>query len=121
MNDCERKLSNDLATLTAEVKALRELANERDRLYSERDSGNKERVAMAFATAEKLALKTEEALAEYKAGANEWRDTVKDLIASLREALSSRAATGIGMEKLWGWIAAAFIAVITVVGLYLQR
>jgi len=120
MNDCERKLSTDLATLTAEVRALRELANERDRLYSERDSGNKERVAMAFATAEKLALKTEEALSEYKAGANEWRDTVKDLIASLREALTTGQAKGAGMEQLWGWLVAAFMAIVAAVGIYLR-
>jgi hypothetical protein len=120
MNDCERKISNDLHSLVAEFKAFRELMNERDRLYTERDSGNKERVAMAFATAEKLALKTEEALSEYKAGANEWRDTVKDLIASLREALSTRDATGVGMEKLWGWIVAAIMAVLSV-AVYLRQ
>jgi len=120
MNDCERKLAIELHAHIAEFKSFRELMNERDRLYTERDSGNKERVAMAFATAEKLALKTEEALAEYKAGANEWRDTVKDLIASLREALSSGKAKGAGMEKLWGWIAFAIMAIIAVAGLYIR-
>ena len=52
----------------------------------ERDRANKESVKAAFNAAEKASEKTEAALKEYKLGANEWRDTVKDLIANLRQA-----------------------------------
>jgi len=114
MNDCERKLTVELHSLIAEFKSFRELMIERDRLYSERDDGNKERVAMAFAAAEKAALKTEEALKEYKESANEWRKTVSDLI-------SMQQGSGKGMEKLWGWLAAAFVAIVAVIGLYMRR
>jgi len=76
---------------------------------------------MAFAAAEKASAKTEEALTEYKKGANEWRDTVKDLIASLREALTTGQAKGAGMEKLWGWIIAVIMAAIAVAGFVLRK
>jgi len=121
MNDCERKLSNDLHALIAEFRAFRELMDERDRRYTERDAGNKERVALAFSEAEKASVKTEEALTEYKKGANEWRDTVKDLIASLREALTTGQAKGAGMKELWGWLAAGLMAVIAAIGLVLRK
>ena len=121
MNDCERKLSNDLHAHIAEFKTFRELMDERDKRYAERDAGNKERVALAFTAAKEAAAETKEALTEYKKGANEWRDTVKDLIASLREALTTRQATGAGMEKLWGWIAFAIMAVIAALGLFLKK
>ena len=57
----------------------------------ERDRANKESVKAAFNAAEKASEKTEAALKEYKLGANEWRDTVKDLIAGLSQA---RAISG---------------------------
>lgn len=45
--------------------------------------------AAAFASAERAAAEFKEALGEYKRGANEWRDTVKDLIGNLRESRSA--------------------------------
>ena len=102
MNPCELKLSNDLATLNAELKALKELMTDRHERYTERDVSNKERVAAAFAAAEKASEKTESALKEYKIGANEWRDTVKDLIAT-------NVGSGKGMREIWGWIVAAIM------------
>jgi len=74
--------------LQAEFRAFKDLMAERDRRYEERDVANKEAIRAAFASAEKASEKTESSLKEYKIGANEWRDTVKDLIANLRESRS---------------------------------
>lgn len=97
MNPCEIKISNELHALKAEFNAYKELMNERHARYEERDLANKSRVADAFAAAEKAGTKTDEALSEYKVGANEWRRTVQDLI-------SSGAGRGMGMKELAGWI-----------------
>jgi len=78
----------DFHSLQAEFRAFKELMAERDRRYEERDTANKDAIRAAFASAEKASEKTESALREYKIGANEWRDTVKDLIANLRESRS---------------------------------
>lgn len=110
MSNGERNHDPDLRELTAdldgleklmhsEIKALRDIVDERHDLYKERAESQKlavvdalaaakEAVRAALAAAEKAAGKTEEALTEYKRGANEWRDTVKDLIANLRESRS---------------------------------
>jgi hypothetical protein len=81
------KMLAELARLNAVDNADREwgsrLAEERDKRYSERDLANKEAVRAALAAVEKGSEKTEVALKEYKQGANEWRDTVKDLVANM--------------------------------------
>jgi hypothetical protein len=80
MNPCELKLSNDLAALTAEFKAFRELMDERDERYKVIDSANKDAVKAALTAAKEASAETKETLIEYKKGANEWRDTVRDII-----------------------------------------
>ena len=88
MSPCELKLSNQLHALKAEFEAFKALMDERKERLDERDEANKRAIEAAFNSAEKAAEKTESALKEYKVGANEWRDTVKDLIANLRESRS---------------------------------
>ena len=68
------KLATELERLGAELRAIRDLMDERDRRYDEREA------------AHKLALDTaERALDAYKAQANEWRGTLNDV--SLRMML----------------------------------
>jgi len=80
------------------------IMDERDRRYAERDLAAKEAVRAALAAAEKASEKTEAALKEYKIGANEWRDTVKDLIAGLKEKRSEHEGESIGKHALWGYL-----------------
>ncbi len=67
-------------------------------LLDERDKANKEAIKAAFMASEKASEKTELALKEYKIGADEWRDTVRDLINNLskpdirNDALAEQAA-----------------------------
>lgn len=72
-------------TLATHIQELRKsdlrFLTERDLRYKERDEANKQAVKEAMAAADKATEKTEIALKEYKVGANEWRDTVQDLIA----------------------------------------
>ena len=93
-------MTEGLDVLAARVDALKELSDERDKRYEERHVADqdavkaalaaaKEAVSAALASSEKAAEKFSDALAEYKKGANEWRDTVKDLIGNLRESRSS--------------------------------
>jgi hypothetical protein len=96
-----------IATYAAHNEALRaaeeKFQAERDRRYEERDVANKAAVMAALASAERMAEKTEAALKEYKVGANEWRDTVKDLISGMQGGSK-------GMRDMWGWIIAAAMA-----------
>lgn len=69
--------------LEEKIDALCQKIDERDRQYHERDVANKDAVRAALASAEKASEKTELALKEYKSSANEWRDTVKDLVSRM--------------------------------------
>lgn len=96
--------------LEARLNALEAMAIERDKRYEERHQADqeavraalaaaKEAVAAAMSASEKAAEKFEKALQEYKAGANEWRDTVKDLIANLRESRSQGSGKDEAVEQ----------------------
>lgn len=93
-----------LRELSAEFDGFKDLMKERHDRYTERDQANKESVRKAFEAAEKAAEKTEYALKEYKIGANEWRDTVKDLIASIRqkesEGISKVEGAGLTVDRI---------------------
>jgi len=100
-----------VTALAAEVKALRaEFLAFKD-LMDERQSANKDAIAAAFISAEKVNDKTELALKEYKTGANEWRDTVRDLISNLRESRSGSEGRDRGIGVSWGVILGAIGAV----------
>ena len=73
--------------------------------------------AAAFASAERAAAEFKEALGEYKRGANEWRDTVKDLIGNLRESRSESIGTKTEHTDNRGVTIALFGMGLTVVGL----
>lgn len=87
--------------------------------YNERDQANKESVKAAFNAAAKASEKNEAAFAEYKTGANEWRDTVKDLIAGLKEASAIGVRRDIRGRETRSWlvpvIAIGVVAVINLV------
>jgi hypothetical protein len=97
------------------LRSLRELFDERDRLYAERNIANQDAVRAAFASAKMAAEKTETALAEYKAAANEWRATLNDftkqaaprvdvdrqfaaILEKIGDLRESRSALGGGIE-----------------------
>lgn len=87
-----------------------------DRLYTERDRAAKEAVQAALLAAERSAEKTEAALKEYKVGANEWRDTVKDLIGNLREAQSIEVgskARGTSDQQRQQWVINLVLGLVT--------
>jgi hypothetical protein len=88
MSENNRTHEPNLRELCAELDGFKDLMDERDRRYGEKFLAAEKAVSAALAASEKAAEKTESALKEYKTGANEWRDTVKDLIGNLREARS---------------------------------
>lgn len=78
----------------AKHDSLTGLIEERHSLYNERSAATnkameaaltaaKEAVQAALQATKEAAEKTEMALKEYKTGANEWRDTVKDLVSRM--------------------------------------
>lgn len=73
----------DLRGLRAEFAAFRGLMDERDRRYEERDQAAKAAVRAALEATEKAADSLASGLREFKSSANEWRDTVKDLVARM--------------------------------------
>ena len=90
-----KKNCAEIAALRAEFNSFKELCVERDGRYHERANAARDAVHAAQVAAEKAGDKTEMALKEYKIGANEWRDTVKDLIAAQGgEKVGSREAHG---------------------------
>ena len=77
-----------------QVKALRELVDERDRLYKERDESRrtavdaaltaaKEKTTDAFIASEKAIVKAEDAQREYNARSNEFRGQLDDQAKTL--------------------------------------
>ena len=79
----ELALSNAIARIAAELHAIREIADERDRRYDERDQANKDAVKTALLAVEKAADKLEVANKEYKNTSNEWRGTLNDVVGRM--------------------------------------
>jgi hypothetical protein len=65
-----------------EFESRDKIEAEREKRYAQGEAANKEAVRAAFAAVEKVSAFNAESLAEYKKGANEWRDTVKDILSS---------------------------------------
>ena len=65
------------------IQALCTKLDDRDANMRDRESASRDAIKAAFNAAEKAAEKTELALKEYKVSANEWRDTVKDLVSKM--------------------------------------
>lgn len=57
--------------------------DERDKRYRMLDKSRNRAIEAALASMTRMADMTALALKEYKVGANEWRDTVKDLVAKM--------------------------------------
>jgi flagellar biosynthesis chaperone FliJ len=76
---------------------LRELIDERDRLYSERDAANKRAIDTALAATDRALDVLARKYKEDKDSQNEWRGTVNDII-------SKTSGSSIGMQKMWGAI-----------------
>ena len=125
-----------LRELTAELDGFKALMDERDRRYEERNAANKDAVTAALASAERASEKTELALKEYKTSANEWRDTVKDLVANMptlrdvkaieekiaavREIQASEAGKDKGVTASWGLVlgVASFLVMLIAIGTF---
>ncbi|MCR4301782.1 MAG: hypothetical protein NUV51_09245 [Sulfuricaulis sp.] len=139
VRELRAELNGRLDALIARFDGFIQIMNERDLRYTERDRAAKEAVRAALVSALQAAEKTETALKEYKVGANEWRDTVKDLtskmvthrdrealeaqIVSLRESRSNTSGQSVGRAAMWGYIASgagAMAAVGTVLLLILK-
>lgn len=70
------------------IDALCDKIDDRDKGYHEREIASKEAIKAAFNAAERAAEKTEAALKEYKMSANEWRETVQDSNAAVKELIA---------------------------------
>jgi hypothetical protein len=112
-------------TLTAKFDGFRSVMEERDRRYQEqdrryeeRDQANKDALRAALASSEKAANATADSLREYKASANEWRDTVKDLIANLRESRSEGSGKSLGVHAVVAYIIAGSAILLALIERY---
>lgn len=92
-----------LEVLAERIKAERALRLAFEALMNERNAANKEAIKAAFMSAEKASEKTEQALKEYKVGANEWRDTVRDAISASHGSDKTKATTWAMAVVLIGW------------------
>jgi hypothetical protein len=131
-------------SLKGKIKALRDVVDERDRLYKERDESRKtavdaalqaakEKTSDAFIASEKAIVKAEDAQREYNARSNEFRgqldDQAKTLLprneADARFKAIEASIEAIRNEKrtqsnfnLSQWMAAAGIVVLVLVDLH---
>ena len=69
--------------LLSKLEAVKTLLVERDQRYEERHEASQDALASALKAAEKAGDKTEAALSEYKAGSNEWRGTLNDIVSTM--------------------------------------
>ncbi len=92
-----------LDVLAERINAERELRLAFEKLMNERNIANKEAISAAFAASTKAQEKAEDNLKEYKLGANEWRDTVRDAISSSHGREQSKVATWATAIVLIGW------------------
>lgn len=87
---------------SAQIRALRELVDERDRLYKERDESRKtavdaalqaakEKTTDAFLASEKAIVKAEDAQREYNARSNEFRGQLDDQAKTLMPRIEADA------------------------------
>lgn len=105
--------TNVIGDLSIEQRlaGLREIVDERDRLYSERHQTSQIALQTALASAEKAvnaalaaakeaSFEQKEALKEYKTASNEWRATVTDLSGRLSELGEIKAEMRAVHEKV---------------------
>jgi hypothetical protein len=96
-----------------QVKALRELVDERDRLYKERDESRKtavdaalqaakEKTTDAFVASEKAIVKAEDAQREYNARSNEFRGQLDDQAKTLLPRFEADSKFRAQEDKLEG-------------------
>jgi len=103
MSDDETTCCQKVDVLEEKIRCERELRLAFEKLMNERNDANKEAIMAAFASATKAQEKAEENLKEYKIGANEWRDTVRDAIAAGTGSDKGKAATWAIVVILIGW------------------
>jgi len=95
----------------AKLSGLREILDERDRLYKERDESRKtavdaalqaakEKTADAFLASEKAIVKAEDAQKEYNERSNEFRGTLEDQARTLLPRFEADSRFGAQDEKL---------------------
>lgn len=90
-----RELTSELegleAVMQAELKAVREIMDERDRRYNERAKAQDTAVSAALAASERASSKAEAASERRFEGVNEFRGTVQDIINNVLNKMVTRA------------------------------
>ncbi len=79
----DRRVCIQHSGIEEKINSLCNKIDERDRNYHERDLASKDAIKVAYNVVKEASHETALALKEYKISANEWRDTVKDLIARM--------------------------------------
>ena len=115
-----------LAVIAANNQRYEDKFTGQDKAVISALTAQKEAVNAALAAAEKAVAVAERNAEEWRKGANEWRGSMTDReknfasrteMEMLKERMDKHEGGNKGMEKLWGWIAAAFMAAVAAVGL----
>jgi len=119
-----------LAVIVANNQRYEDKFTGQDKAVISALTAQKEAVNAALAAAEKAVAVAERNAEEWRKGANEWRGSMTDReknfasrseLVMLKERLDKHEGSNKGMEKLWGWITAAFMAAIAAVGLLTRK
>ena len=119
-----------LAVIAANNQRYEDKFTGQDKAVISALTAQKEAVNAALAAAEKAVAVAERNAEEWRKGANEWRGSMTDReknfasrteMEMLKERMDKHEGGNKGMEKLWGWIAAAFMAAVAAVGLLTRK
>lgn len=83
--------------VAAKLQAIRELVDERDRLYKERDAAIREQTKATFEASDKAITKAEDAQRDYNVRSNEFRGQLDDQNKLMRDTMMPRVES-LGMH-----------------------
>jgi hypothetical protein len=133
--------------LASEFDGFKDLMTERDRRYEQRFEAMDEKTSLALTSSEKAVAKAEiatekrfDSVNEFRATLSDqaanliprreadtkfaaWDDKFEDLkkeIAGLRESRSGATGTGVGLKAMWGYVLAAIMLAIALVGVFIN-
>lgn len=129
-----------IAELKADLRALRELGNERDRRYEDRFKATDDRTGLALTSSEKAVAKAEIATEKRFDSVNEFRGQLKDQAATLlpraeamvefnsirkdmeelKKSVTLSQGRSLGFSASWGIAISVMLLAIAIMGLILR-
>jgi uncharacterized membrane protein len=128
------ELTSRVVALESDLRALRQVLDERDARYSQRAASQDDAVNVAMTAAEKAVAKAETATEKRLEGLNELRDMATDQaknfarndvitpkIAALEDMMKAQIAHGSGTKDAWAYVVGIGGMVIALLAVYFRH